>query len=189
MRSASTMPPHWHVATALRLTRNPAESANRASGRTRVHGITAPGSVSGAAVERLASGPADVASADTSLAKDHGGAHNHGRPDPLSVERRVNTDAADGSDGRAEHGREHGVRAGAIQQQGSGDGPGPGPGEQNELWERSREPAGPAGEESRLECAYRCQVIPRRLSDRDAGPGGAPGRTGRRAITGQVGHQ
>src|SRR5690348_8729756 len=120
------------------------------SERAGVHGITPPGLVPGAAVERLAGGPADVAGADTGLAEDLRGAHDQGRPDPLTVQRRSDTDAADGPRGRAEHRREPGVRAGALQQQGPGDRPGPGPGKQAVLGAARGEPARPAGEGSRL---------------------------------------
>src|SRR5690242_21658632 len=74
---------------------------NCGSDRAGVHGISPPRAVSGASVERLAGGAADVTGADTGLAEDLGGAHDHGRPDPLTMQRRGDTDTANGPRGRA----------------------------------------------------------------------------------------
>jgi hypothetical protein len=131
--------------------------------------------VSGAAVERLVGGPADVAGADAGLAEDL----RRAPPGPSRSSARA----------AAEPRREHGVRAGTLQQHGPGDRPGPGPGEQDVLRAGRGEPASPAGEGSRLERAHGGQVAGGRLGNRDTGPDGAPGSARRRAAAGQVGHQ
>src|SRR5262245_25462417 len=102
LRYSSDRSPPWTALACLRLPRFDGQllafgrSANCGSSRAGVHGIAPPGLVSGAAVERLAGGPADVAGAHTGLAEKLGGAHDQGRPDPLPMQRRGDTNAADG---------------------------------------------------------------------------------------------
>lgn len=131
------------------------------------------------AVEGLTGGPANVAVADAGIAEDFRSAYHQGCADSPSLHGRRDTDAPDGPGSRAEHGREHGIGTGTVQQQGPGDVPRAVARDQA-VPVRRGEPAEPAGEGGFLEGQHAGQVVADRpvtvtpvLAARSQAPGGA----------------
>jgi inner membrane transporter RhtA len=79
------------------------------------HAVAAPGVVTGAGVEGLAFGPADVAAAGAGVAEDLGSAGDHGGADTVSLLAGCDAYAADGPGIGAEERAEHGVCVGTLE--------------------------------------------------------------------------